>query len=100
VNDLGPLRRCRALALRHRYAAYFCGILEGRGLVAVAPITKDEIVAIKGGHIVDAPTLHSLPERLRNSDVQIADGFHLVALDETEYEPRGGQPDLPVQSAR
>ncbi len=61
--------------------------IEGRGLVAVAPITKDEIVAIKGGHIVDTPTLHSLPERLRNSDVQIADGFHLVALDETEYEP-------------
>ena len=54
--------------------------IEGRGLVAVAPITKDEIVAVKGGHIVDIPTLHSLPERLRNSDVQIADGFHLVAL--------------------
>ncbi len=62
--------------------------IEGRGLaVAVAPITKDEIVAIKGSHIVDTPTLHSRPERLRNSDVQIAGGFHLVALHETEYEP-------------
>ena len=61
--------------------------IEGRGLVAVAPIAADEIVAIKGGHIVDTPTLTSLPERLRNSDVQIADGFHLVALDEAEYEP-------------
>ena len=62
-------------------------VIEGQGLVAVAPIAKDEIVAIKGGHIVDTATLHSLPERLRNSDVQIADGFHLVALDEAEYEP-------------
>jgi SET domain-containing protein len=62
-------------------------VIEGRGLVAVAPIVKDEIVAIKGGHIVDTATLHSLPERLRNSDVQIADGFHLVALEEAEYEP-------------
>jgi SET domain-containing protein len=60
--------------------------IEGRGLVAVAPITRDEIVAIKGGHIVDTPTLRSLPERLQNSDVQIADGFHLAALDEAEYE--------------
>jgi uncharacterized protein len=61
--------------------------IEGRGLLAIAPIAQDEIVAIKGGHIVDTETLNSLPERLRNSDVQIADGFHLVALDEDEYEP-------------
>jgi uncharacterized protein len=61
--------------------------IEGRGLVAVAPIMKDEIVAIKGGHIVDTATLRSLPDRLRNSDVQIADGLHLVALEEAEYEP-------------
>src|SRR6266851_4330547 len=31
--------------------------IAGRGLFAVAPIGKDEIVAIKGGHIVDAQTL-------------------------------------------
>ena len=62
-------------------------VIEGRGLVAVAPIAKDEIVAIKGGHIVDTLTLHCLPARLRNSEVQIADGFHLVALEEAEYEP-------------
>jgi uncharacterized protein len=61
--------------------------IAGRGLIAVAPIAKDEIVAIKGGHLVDAATLEALPERLRNSDVQVADGFHLVALDEAEYEP-------------
>ena len=61
--------------------------IEGRGLVAVAPIAKDEIVAIKGGHLADTAALHALPERLRNSDVQIADGFHLVALEEAEYEP-------------
>jgi uncharacterized protein len=61
--------------------------IEGRGLVAVAPITTGEVVAIKGGHIVDTATLHSLPEHLQNSDVQIADGFHLVALAEEEYEP-------------
>jgi SET domain-containing protein len=60
--------------------------VEGRGLFAVESIARNEIVAIKGGHIVDMATVHSLPERLRNSDVQIADGFHLVALEEAEYE--------------
>jgi len=61
--------------------------IEGRGLVAVAPIAVGEIVAIKGGHIVDSDTLAGLPERLRNSDVQIADDFHLAAVEEAEYEP-------------
>jgi len=61
--------------------------IEGRGLMAVAPIAKDEIVAVKGGHIVDTATLRGLPARLRNSDVQIADDLHLVALTEAEYEP-------------
>jgi SET domain-containing protein len=61
--------------------------IEGRGLMAMAPIARDEIVAIKGGHVVDTATLNTLPEKLRNSDVQIADGFHLVALEDAEYEP-------------
>ncbi len=61
--------------------------IEGRGLVAVAPISAGELVAIKGGHIVTSAALRSLPERLQNSEIQIADGFHLVALEEAEYEP-------------
>jgi hypothetical protein len=56
--------------------------IEGRGLVAVAPIAADELVAIKGGHIVTAAEVRSLPERLQNSEIQIADGFHLAALEE------------------
>ena len=61
--------------------------IEGRGLLAVAPIAAGELVAIKGGHIVTTAALASLPERLRNSEIQIADGFHLAALEEAEYEP-------------
>ena len=61
--------------------------IAGRGLVAVEPIQKDEVVAVKGGHIVTAATLRSLPERLQNSDVQITDDLHLVALTDDEYEP-------------
>ncbi len=61
--------------------------IEGRGLTALATIGAGEIVAIKGGHIVTTAVLQSLPERLRNSEIQIADGFHLAALEEAEYEP-------------
>jgi SET domain-containing protein len=61
--------------------------IEGRGLVAIAPIATGELVAIKGGHIVTTAALRSLPERLQNSEIQVADGFHLTALTEEEYEP-------------
>lgn len=63
------------------------GAIEGRGLVAIAPIAAGELVAIKGGHIVTTAALQSLPERLQNSEIQIADGFHLAAVTEAEYEP-------------
>jgi uncharacterized protein len=61
--------------------------IEGRGLVAVAPIATDELVAIKGGHIVTIAALRSVPERLQNSEVQIAGGFHLAAVQDAEYGP-------------
>jgi SET domain-containing protein len=61
--------------------------IAGRGLFAVEPIGKGEIVAIKGGHIVDSATLAALPTWLQNSEIQIADGFHVVALRDDEYEP-------------
>ena len=60
--------------------------IEGRGLFAVAPIATGEVVAVKGGHIVDTATVHALPERLQETDIQIADGLHLVALTDDEYE--------------
>jgi uncharacterized protein len=56
-------------------------------VVAVAPIAAGELVAIKGGHIVTTAVLRSLPERLQNTEVQIAGGFHLAAAEEAEYEP-------------
>lgn len=60
--------------------------IAGRGLVAIEPIECGEVVAVKGGHIVRTATLRSLPERLQNSDVQITDDLHLVALRDDEYE--------------
>jgi uncharacterized protein len=61
--------------------------IEGRGLVATEPIAVGELVAIKGGHIMTTAAVRSLPERLQNSEIQIASGFSLVAVEEAEYEP-------------
>jgi hypothetical protein len=46
--------------------------IEGCGLVALTPIGAGEIVAIRGGHIVSAAALQSLPERLQNSEIQLS----------------------------
>jgi uncharacterized protein len=61
--------------------------IAGRGLFATEPIGTGEIVAVKGGHIVTTAQLRQLPDPLANSEIQIADGLHLVAVSPEEYEP-------------
>jgi SET domain-containing protein len=61
--------------------------IAGRGLFAVSDIAAGEVVAVKGGHIVDGETVRGLSEKLQNSEVQIADDLFLVALTDDEYEP-------------
>jgi hypothetical protein len=61
--------------------------IAGSGLFAVEPIGAGEIVAVKSGHIVSTEQLRELPEPLPNSEIQIADDLHLVALSPDEYEP-------------
>ena len=61
--------------------------IAGRGLFANEQISAGEIVAVKGGHIVTTTQLRELPDPLPNSEIQIADGLHLVAVSPEEYEP-------------
>ncbi|TDU01888.1 hypothetical protein EDD99_0270 [Streptomyces sp. 846.5] len=61
--------------------------IAGRGLFATESISAGEIVAVKGGHIVTTQALRALADPLPNSEIQIADGLHLVALSPEEYEP-------------
>jgi SET domain-containing protein len=60
--------------------------IQGRGLIATASISQGEIVAIKGGHIIDSEALALCGIETRNSEIQIADGFHIAALTPGEYE--------------
>lgn len=60
--------------------------IQGRGLFAVEPIPAGEVVAVKGGHIVDRATMQAQSARLRNSEIQITDDLFAMALADEEYE--------------
>src|SRR5260370_39628924 len=60
--------------------------IHGRGLFAIADIAKNEIVAVKGGHVVDGKTLREkITPRLGPVEIKI-DG-HLFIAPVTEEEP-------------
>ena len=59
----------------------------GKGLFAIAPIYKDEIIGVKGGHIMDRELFDSLPDDCKHASLQIADTLYLAPL-ELEEIPR------------
>ena len=58
--------------------------IEGKGLFARRPIQQFEIVAIKGGHILDRRALARVKNRIACAYVQIADGFFIGATTAAE----------------
>jgi uncharacterized protein len=52
--------------------------IHGRGLFAIKPIRKGEIVAIKGGHIVSRDQLKKYRKIIGDSYIQIDDDFFLA----------------------
>jgi uncharacterized protein len=61
--------------------------IHGRGLFARADIAKGEIVAVKGGHIVDRETLRrEITPRLGPVEIQIDDHLFIAPVTEEERE--------------
>jgi SET domain-containing protein len=61
--------------------------IHGRGLFAIADIAKDEIVAVKGGHIVDGKTLREeITPVLGPVEIQIGDDLFIAPVSEEERE--------------
>jgi uncharacterized protein len=57
------------------------------GLFAIADIAKDEIVAVKGGHIVDGKSLHEkIAPRLGPVEIQIHDDLFITPVTEQKRE--------------
>src|SRR5205823_637192 len=60
--------------------------IHGRGLFAREAISKGEIVAIKGGHVFDRPTLARLSPLLGPAEIQIADDLYIGPTTPAEWE--------------
>ena len=51
--------------------------IEGRGLFAVAPIARGELVVVKGGHVFDRARRDALGETLGPAEIQIGDDLFI-----------------------
>jgi hypothetical protein len=60
--------------------------IAGRGVHAAEAIAGGEVVAVKGGHIVDGSAVAGLPEAIRDSAFPIGPDLFLAALTPGEYE--------------
>ncbi|HEX9918004.1 MAG TPA: SET domain-containing protein-lysine N-methyltransferase [Pyrinomonadaceae bacterium] len=60
--------------------------IHGRGLFAVEAFGKDEIVAVKGGHIFDRRTLGEIEATLGSAEIQIGEDLYIGPLADSERE--------------
>jgi uncharacterized protein len=61
--------------------------IHGRGLFATKDIAKGEVVAVKGGHIVDRETLRSeITPRFGPVEIQIGDDLFIAPVTDEERE--------------
>ncbi len=51
--------------------------IHGKGIVAIQPIQKGEIVAIKGGEIIGIDTFRELPHEVQEFCLQVEDDFFI-----------------------
>jgi hypothetical protein len=60
--------------------------IHGRGLFATTDIAKNEIVAVKGGHIISREGLREITPRLGPVEIQIDDDLFIAPVTEDERE--------------
>ena len=60
--------------------------IEGRGLFSVEPISKGEIVCIKGGYIFNRDRLLQVAKNLGPAEIQIGEDLFIGPLSEPERE--------------
>lgn len=60
--------------------------IEGRGLFARETISRDEIVAVKGGAIMDAAAFALVRDAVTPSEIQIEDGLYIAPRSAGEVE--------------
>jgi SET domain-containing protein len=58
--------------------------IHGKGLFAIRPIKKGEIVAVKGGYIFDGGTLRKTQRSVGPAEIQIADDLYIGLYSRTQ----------------
>jgi SET domain-containing protein len=61
-------------------------VIEGLGLFARAPIARGEIVAVKGGYVLEAHEWKELEKALGPANIQIADTLFIAPVRQDERE--------------
>ena len=85
AGDAGDPPRVRSWITPKAVKGSASGI-EGMGVHAIEAIAGGEVVAVKGGHIVDDAAVACLPEAIRDSAFQIAPDCYLAALTPDEHD--------------
>lgn len=60
--------------------------IHGGGLFAVEPIAKDEVIAYKGGYLLDTDEFNKLTEGCKVASLQIDKSVYLAPMNEQEIE--------------
>jgi hypothetical protein len=58
----------------------------GRGLFAVAPVARGEVVCVKGGHLLDRAALGRHQAVVNDAELQVAADLFLAPVTEAEFE--------------
>jgi SET domain-containing protein len=60
--------------------------IHGRGLFAVAPFARGEVVCVKGGYVFDRAKLEELQPRLGPAEIQIGEDLFIGPVEEAERD--------------
>ena len=77
--------------------------IHGKGLFAKAPISQGEIVAVKGGYILNAQEWADLEQELGSAEIQVAEDFFIAPVHKEEraggmlYTNHSCDPNIAIQ---
>jgi hypothetical protein len=60
--------------------------IHSQGLFATAPIAKGEIVAVKGGYILDAQEWAAIEEELGSAEIQVAEDLFIAPVQQEQRD--------------
>ncbi|MCY4623486.1 MAG: hypothetical protein OXC99_00535 [Chloroflexi bacterium] len=60
--------------------------IDGRGLFANEPITKGEIVVVKGGYVMSRADRDEVQLRIGPAEIQVTEELHIGPITQTERE--------------